>query len=223
MAEIKSALNPGEGTTTTPSQNFQRITSMLKSKSVKEWLGQHPSYDNFPVLVADNSKTGGKKGDDTQQKVMARHVASNIDKIIGHQMAADTVIIQMLEEIKAENRSREQMFQEAQNQIGSLENSHAELVEAIQGLRRDLNSKKDNCRCNEEVSTQRVHNIKIESEESFNQSNFFENSQPNQQNMSANTSSYAGADEKIEKDIQKNNKSLKDNKVTKNASELHQK
>ena len=58
----------------------------------------------------------------------------------------------LLEEIKAENRNREQMFQESQNQIGNLENSHAELVEAIQGLRRDLNSKKYNCRCNEECT-----------------------------------------------------------------------
>ena len=84
----------GEGTTTIPSQNFQRITAMLKTKSVSEWKGQHPSFENFPVLAADNSKTGGKKGDDTQQKVMARYVASNTDKIIGRQMAADTVIVQ---------------------------------------------------------------------------------------------------------------------------------
>ena len=73
----------GEGTTTIPSQNFQRITAMLKSKSVSEWKGQHPSFENFSVLAADRSKTGGKKGDDTQQRVMARYVASNTDKIIG--------------------------------------------------------------------------------------------------------------------------------------------
>ena len=73
-----------------------------------------------------------------------------------------------------------------------VENSHADLVEVIQGLRRDLNSKMHVCRGNEEVSTQKIHNIKVESEESFDQSNFFESSQTNKQNMSANTSSYAG-------------------------------
>ena len=42
--------------------------------------------------------------------------------------------------------------------------------------------------------------------------------------QSCNHSPIKGSDdEKIEKDIQKNSKSLKDNKVTKNASELHQK
>ena len=71
-----------------------------------------------------------------------------------------------------------------------VENSHADLVEVIQGLRRDLNSKMHVCRGNEEVSSQKIHNIKVESEESFDQSNFFESSQTNKQNMSANTSSY---------------------------------
>ena len=198
QAKMADSKNPSkksaEGPASTPKQSVQKITAMLKSKPVSEWKGQHPSFEHFPQLTAAN-KQGGKVGDDSQQKAMARYVASNTDKIIGRQMAADTAIIEILNEMKADNRNKDQVIQELQNQIGELINSHADLVEIVTGLRRDHNSNKYNCRCNGEVSSQRTHTIKIEQEDSFE---LFEPSQGGKQNMSSNTntnttsSSYAG-------------------------------
>ena len=195
MADNKNpSKKSAEGPASAPKQSVQKITAMLKSKPVSEWKGQHPTFEHFPQLTAAN-KQGGKVGDDTQQKAMARYVASNTDKIIGRQMAADTVIIEMLNEIKADNRNKDQVIQELQNQIGELINSHADLVEIVTGLRRDHNSNKYNCRCNgevSEVSSQRTHTIKVEQGESFE---LFEPSQGSNQNVSSNTnttSSYAG-------------------------------
>ena len=195
MADNKNpSKKSAEGPASAPKQSVQKITAMLKSKPVSEWKGQHPSFEHFPQLTAAN-KQGGKVGDDSQQKAMARYVASNTDKIIGRQMAADTAIIEILNEMKADNRNKDQVIQELQNQIGELINSHADLVEIVTGLRRDHNSNKYNCRCNGEVSSQRTHTIKIEQEDSFE---LFEPSQGGKQNMSSNTntnttsSSYAG-------------------------------
>ena len=189
MADKVQPKKTVEGPPTAPKQSVQRITAMLKSKPVNEWKGQHPTFEHFPILTVAN-KQGGKVGDDSQQKAMARYVASNTDKIIGRQMAADTVIIQMLDEIKADNRNKDQVVQELQNQIGELVNSTADLVEIVTGLRRDLNSNKNSCRCNGEVSSQRTHSIKVEQEESFE---LFEPSQGSKTNVPSHPTSYSGA------------------------------